>query len=785
MRETTISEKRRRHALGGDVNAGCRRAGTVAALAVALVTGGAIIAPQMARAEGSPGACVPSCHGQCGPDGCGGYCRGCVDPLCTHKGCACPAGTADINGDAKLCSPIVEVALNEAHGCAITAMGTLHCWGKNTHGQLGVGSRTDRYHPVRVGKDVGWTHVAVGYTHTCGIRAGRLYCWGYRWVNYNEPDAKRDVLKPAQAGTGDQWQAVSTQSNKTCGILAGALHCWTGTGWPAQGEVAPETFVSTQVGLDSDWDAVAVASGHSCGIRAGHLYCWGSNEHGQLGDGTTTQRATPTQVGSLADWGAVALGMNTSCGVRSGDLYCWGSLIGVPLGSGAKKSNLPVPVGPSGGWSTVALRSGQACGLRDSELWCWGSNYFRQSGPSILGTIQGPTRVDDAVGWERVAAGGLYACATREGRLHCWGRLESGPLGYSQEDKRTFFRIDTSNGWSAVSVNVDHACGIRDGGAWCWGLNWWGQLGVEGEGAYPMRIGDDDDWEAITTGITFSCGIRAGYLYCWGTIDKFGLPMKVTTSMFHSPTPTLVDGSPGWSTVSAGNGPTTACGIRDGELYCWGSNTHGLLGIPTNEIDGSATPLRVGTSVGWSSPSVGFEHACGVLSGTAHCWGQLPLSAWGATSTPQAVTNDTDWVDVDAGYLQTCGTRGTALYCWGWNGYGALGIPGAGIIATPTIPVIPSGLWETVSTDVHTCGIRAGALVCWGETYPVYQPWPPDKWLYAWYGRPVQVDPESDWSHVAVSPENTCAIRAGELYCMGSEHIACTVLVHPTPVPWP
>ena len=45
---------------------------------------------------------------------------------------------------------------------------------------------------------------------------------------------------------------------------------------------------------------VAVAAGEkfSCGIQTSNdVLCWGENDHGQLGEGTNTERTTPTPVG--------------------------------------------------------------------------------------------------------------------------------------------------------------------------------------------------------------------------------------------------------------------------------------------------------------------------------------------------------------------------------------------------------------------------------------------------------------------------------------------------------
>ena len=47
------------------------------------------------------------------------------------------------------------------------------------------------------------------------------------------------------------------------------------------------------------WDAVlpTLAGNSTCGIIVeGRVYCWGSNDFGNLGDGTHQSRNTPNQV---------------------------------------------------------------------------------------------------------------------------------------------------------------------------------------------------------------------------------------------------------------------------------------------------------------------------------------------------------------------------------------------------------------------------------------------------------------------------------------------------------
>ena len=51
----------------------------------------------------------------------------------------------------------------------------------------------------------------------------------------------------------------------------------------------------------------------------------GYNGYGQLGDGTTTSRATPAQVSFNFKWAKMAAGTHHTCSINAGDLslWCW------------------------------------------------------------------------------------------------------------------------------------------------------------------------------------------------------------------------------------------------------------------------------------------------------------------------------------------------------------------------------------------------------------------------------------------------------------------------------
>jgi alpha-tubulin suppressor-like RCC1 family protein len=76
-----------------------------------------------------------------------------------------------------------------------------------------------------------------------------------------------------------------------------------------------------------------------------------------------------------------------------------------------------------------------------------------------------------------------------------------------------------------------------------------------------------------------------------------------------------------WASVSAtGNSqdPGHTCGIRqDGTLWCWGSNTHGELGL--GDTTTRYRPYQVGTAT-WSQVDASFTKTCGLqINGTLWC----------------------------------------------------------------------------------------------------------------------------------------------------------------------
>src|SRR5439155_11768725 len=131
-----------------------------------------------------------------------------------------------------------------------------------------------------------------------------------------------------------QTGAAGCSADATCQNTPGGFTCTCKSGFSGDGKVCAGGFA-----------AVAAGSMHTCALRAGGtVSCSGDNQYGQLGDGSTTNRASLGQVGPAGAWRSVSSGDFHSCGVQNdGTLWCWGYGGNGRLGDG-RRIDRPPPV---------------------------------------------------------------------------------------------------------------------------------------------------------------------------------------------------------------------------------------------------------------------------------------------------------------------------------------------------------------------------------------------------------------------------------------------------------
>ena len=94
--------------------------------------------------------------------------------------------------------PLRRIVGGDDHTCGITEDGRAFCWGSGFDGQLGgVVPPNDVARPTMVAGDHVWRTITAGFSHTCAITAGgSLYCWGSGLGFRSEPGSYHEQPEP-------------------------------------------------------------------------------------------------------------------------------------------------------------------------------------------------------------------------------------------------------------------------------------------------------------------------------------------------------------------------------------------------------------------------------------------------------------------------------------------------------------------------------------------------------------------------------------------------------------
>ncbi|MCX5764790.1 MAG: Ig-like domain-containing protein [Gemmatimonadetes bacterium] len=113
--------------------------------------------------------------------------------------------------------------------CALTAAGAAYCWGYNIYGQVGDGTTgADRLTPVQVQGGLVFTTMALGVFHACGLTGdGSAYCWGRNSAGNLGDNSTTNRSSPVLVQGGLKFTALAAGKKHTCGLTAaGATYCW-------------------------------------------------------------------------------------------------------------------------------------------------------------------------------------------------------------------------------------------------------------------------------------------------------------------------------------------------------------------------------------------------------------------------------------------------------------------------------------------------------------------------------------------------------------------------------
>ncbi|MFT3788545.1 MAG: hypothetical protein QM770_20630 [Tepidisphaeraceae bacterium] len=225
--------------------------------------------------------------------------------------------------------------------------------------------------------------------------------------------------------------------------------------------------------------------------QAAKLYMVGSNQYGQIGNGTSgapNNALTPVEVvGFETGVTAAAVGGAHALAVKGGASYGWGLAAYGMLGNGTTGTTsfpTPQPGLLTSGVTTVRAGQYYSMFLVGDGLYAAGLNLSNAMGTGDTAANGTPTAVAGmGSGVTSFGLGARHTIVVQNGAVYAWGfngygAVGNGASGSGTPDVTTPYQVPgLSSGATMVSAGSNHNLALVNGSLWAWGDNQKGQLG--------------------------------------------------------------------------------------------------------------------------------------------------------------------------------------------------------------------------------------------------------------------------------------------------------------------
>lgn len=214
---------------------------------------------------------------------------------------------------------------------------------------------------------------------------------------------------------------------------------------------------------------------------------------------------------------------------------------------------------------------------------------------------------------------------------------------------------------------------------------------------------------------------NSNQLYCWGNNESGQLGIGVTGHQYDATTPQAIDSTTQYQIVSLGSQHTCALTVA-GQIKCWGANFQGQIGNGT-QSPAVVNPTTIDLSTSYKFVTAGSEHSCGITTaGKLKCWGynfrgELGDGTNNLSSIPISIDAGENYISVSAGQDFTCAvTANGQLKCWGDGAYRKLGTGNTANQSLPTNIDIGTKYVEVNVGGSHACALtESHQIKCWGR----------------------------------------------------------------------
>lgn len=367
-----------------------------------------------------------------------------------------------------------------------------------------------------------------------------------RWGDYSatvvDPLNDRDFWTVQEyattpAGGNDRWSTwwgrVSDFRRLAAGLQHGLSQLQIGyfatSGNDVNGQLGDGANTNRQSATAVPLQTTDIAAGdyNSLAVTpSGNVLAWGSNQYGQLGNGTTGgQTNQPTQIPNLANivtqTGEGRHIVSSNFGVCAvvdnlGQVWTWGVNYNGQLGDGTTTPHYSPMLVKNADGSTfsgaisIAAGEDQMVALKgDGTVWAWGQGAHGALGNGSTADQHYPVQVLTGPGQplssvaQVVSGGSNFTLTLRtDGTMYAFGANGAGQLGIGNTADQSY-AVYVSWGVDKIAAGGYHCIvhSSNDGHCYAWGYNGWGQLGNPAANVNqltPIQVREDNGNVNIT-----------------------------------------------------------------------------------------------------------------------------------------------------------------------------------------------------------------------------------------------------------------------------------------------
>ena len=290
----------------------------------------------------------------------------------------------------------------------------------------------------------------------------------------------------------------------------------------------------------------------------------------------------------------------------------------------------------------------------------------------------------------------------------------------------------------------------------------------------PREVAGVQEATGLAVGGRFACALVAGgRVLCWGNNDDGQLGNGTLLDDF-TPRPVITDAGTvltGMRIIAATNA-SFVCAAGD-QLYCWGLNSQGQVGIGRTGEQQLRVPLATRVALDFipRMVTVSLQHTFVHDGGSRLCGWGYNYTRQIVDTTEHPITRPTCWElpdvrQIAAGGNFTCALKTSGnIQCWSINNFGQLGVPVVDrgrVFPPPGVSPSTTRNYSQIVAAGYPCGVRAADsnVECWGFQETV-------SGQFDHEGRPVAL-PGPARSLFGGYGANCALLMDGSLHCWGA-----------------